>query len=162
MREIRHAIVDIDRFLEEAATAQQQHEAERWRHELRPRAIRLFAARAAKLTWSRALLKLVVAELYPDDLFTELVGNLDRVPPRQWPRVLAIAVALRHSWRRNGLVRVARRLRVSLATQKGPTALCHRSASRRARPSQTRFSGSPRPRQGSPLRFDPAKRGSRP
>jgi len=97
MREIRPAIVDIDRYLEEAARAQQQREADQWRHELRPRAIRTFAGRAAKLTWSRALLKLIVEELYPDDLFTELVGNLDRVSLRQWPRVLAIAVALHHS-----------------------------------------------------------------
>ena len=161
MREIRHAIVDIDRFLEEAARAQQQREAERWRDELRPRAIRLFAARAAKLTWSRALLKLVVEELYPDDLFSELVGSLDRVPPRRWPRVLAIAVVLRHSWRRDGLARVARRLRVSLATPNNGT-VRRQSASHRTRPSRTRFSGSPRPRQSSPQRFDPARRGSRP
>jgi hypothetical protein len=157
MREIRHAIVDIDRYLEEATRAQQQHEAERWRQELRPRAIRTFAGRAAKLTWSRALLKLVVAELYPDDLFTELVGNLDRVPAREWPRVLAIAVALRHSWRRDGLTRVARRLRISLATPSD-----ERRQPARTRPSRTSFSGSPRRRQGSPLRFDPARRGSRP
>jgi hypothetical protein len=52
------------------------------RQELRPRGLRHFAARASKLTWSRALLKLVVDELYPDDCFTELVGNLDRVPRR--------------------------------------------------------------------------------
>src|SRR5713226_7397471 len=69
--------------------------------ELRPRAMRQFAARTAKLTWSRAVLKLVVAELFPDDLFTQLVGNLDRVPRRQWPHVIAIAVAPRHSWRRD-------------------------------------------------------------
>ena len=161
MREIRHAIVDIDRYLEAAARAQQQHEAERWRQELRPRAIRTFAEGAAKLTWSRALLKLVVEELYPDDLFTELVGNLDRVPARQWPRVLAIAVALRHSWRRDGLTRVARRLRVSLATPADRTNR-RRQRTSSTRPSPIPFSGSPRPRQGSPLRFDPAKRGSRP
>jgi hypothetical protein len=158
MREIRHAIVDIDAFLEEAARAQQQHEADQWRQELRPRAIRTFAVRAAKLTWSRALLKVVVEELYPDDLFTELVGNLDRVPPGQWPRVLAIAVALRHSWRRDGLARIARRLRVSLAMPNDRTARHHQSASH-TRPSRIPFSGSPRPRQGSPLRFDPAPRG---
>ena len=75
MREIRCAVVDIDRYLEEAARAKQQLDAERWRDELRPRAMRLFAARTTKLTWSRALVKLVVEELYPDDLFTELVGN---------------------------------------------------------------------------------------
>ena len=78
--------------------------------------MRLFAARTTKLTWSRALLKLVVAELFPDDLFSELVGNLDRVPRRQWPHVIAIAVALRHSWRRDGLARIARGLRISLTT----------------------------------------------
>ena len=161
MREIRHAIVDIDRYLEEAARAHQQHEADRWRHELRPRAIRTFAERAATLTWSRALLKLVVEELYPDDLFTELVGNLDRVPARQWPRVLAIAVALRRSWRRDGLARVARRLRISLTTPPDRTER-RRQCPSPTRPSRIPFSGSPRLRPGSPLRFDPARRGSRP
>ena len=162
MREIRHAVIDIDRYLEEAARAKQQYDAERWREELRPRALRLFAAHAKKLTWSRALLKLIVDELFPDDLFLELVGNLDRVPRRQWPRVLAIAVALRHSWRRDGLARVARRLRVSLIATSGPKTARRKSGRHRSRPSQRRLSGSPRPRQGSPLRFDPARRGSRP
>jgi hypothetical protein len=162
MREIRCAVIDLDRYLEEAARAKQQHDAEHWRAELRPRALRLFAARTAKLAWSRALLKSVVEELYPDDLFTELVGNLDRVPPRQWPHVLAIAVALRHSWRRDGLARVARRLRVSLATKEHPAAPRRKPTPHRSRPSRTRLSGSPRPRQGSPLRFDPVKRGLRP
>ena len=160
MREIRPAIVDIESYLEEAARALQQHEADEWRQDLRPRAIRTFAGRAAKLTWSRALLKLVVEELYPDDLFAELVGSLDRVPARQWPRVLAIAVALRHSWRRDGLTRVARRLHVSLATPVDRTDR-PRQRTRSTRPSPIPFSGSPRPRQGS--RFArPAIRGLRP
>jgi hypothetical protein len=160
MREIRCAVVDIDRYLEEAARAKQQFDADHWRQELRPRALRQFAARTAKLSWSRALLKLVVDELYPDDLFPELVGKLDRLPRRHWPRVLAIAVALRHSWRRDGLSRVARSLRVSLAT-KTPRPRRQRTP-HVSRPSRTRFSGSPPPRQGSPRRFDRAARGSRP
>src|SRR4029078_10879868 len=82
MREIHDLSFDIDRFLEDAARANQQLDAERWRDEVRPRALRLFAARPASLSWSRALLKLVVRELYPDDLFAELIGNLDRVPRR--------------------------------------------------------------------------------
>ena len=173
MREIRQALIDIDRQLEEAARAKQKLDAERWRAELRPRALRLFAARTAKLTWSRALLKLVVDELFPDDLFMELVGNLDRVPRRHWPHVIAIAVALRHSWRRDGLTRIAKRLRVSLTTKdllertssnhrchsSNRITRCRRSASVRSRPSRSQFFGSPRPRQGSPLRFDLAKRG---
>jgi hypothetical protein len=67
-----HLVNDIDRQLEDAALAKQQLEAERWREQLRPRAMRLFAARTAKLTCSRALLKLLVEELHPDDLFTDL------------------------------------------------------------------------------------------
>ncbi len=116
MRELCHSVTDIDRQLEDAARAKQQLDAERWREQVRPRAMRLFAARTAKLHGSRALLKLLVEELYPDDLFTELVGNLDRVPRRRWPQVVAIAIALRHSWRRDGLARIAKRLGVSLTT----------------------------------------------
>ena len=158
MRAFRHLFLDIDRQLEDAARAKQQLDAERWREECRPRAMRLFATRTAKLTWSRALLKLVVAELFPDDLFTELVGNLDRVPRQQWPHVIAIAVALRHSWRRDGLSRVAKRLRISVGTD--PSS--ERSPRPHTRPSRHRLSGSPRPRQGAPLRFAPDRRGWRP
>ena len=157
MRALRHLFFNIDRQLEDAARAKQQLEAERWRTELRPGAMRLFAARTGKLRWSRALLKALVEELYPDDLFTELVGNLDRVPARHWPHVIAIAVALRHSWRRDGLARMAKRLRISLTTKPHDG-----GSSDHARPSRRRFSGSPRRRQGSPLRCDPARRGCRP
>lgn len=157
MREIHCAVVNIDDYLEQAARAKQQLDADHWRDVIRPRAIRLFAARTTKITWSRALVKLIVEELFPDDLFTELVGHLDRVPPRQWPHVLAIAVALRHSWRRDGLTRLARRLRVSLPAKDSHP----KRASYRPRPSRLRFSGSPRIRQGS--RFArPAAAGSRP
>jgi hypothetical protein len=153
MREFQCAVVDIDRYLEEAARAKDQLDAERWRDEVRPRAMRVFSMRAKTLTWSRALVKLIVEELFPDDLFTELVGHLDRVPPRQWPHALAVAVALRHSWRRDGLAHLARRLRVSMTARDRTPKRSHHS-----RPSRARFSRSPRPRQGSPLRFDPARR----
>ena len=113
MREIHDLSFDIDRFLEDAARAKQQLDSERWREELRPRALRLFAARTATLPWSRALLKLVVRELYPDDLFAELIGNLDRVPRRRWPQVVALAVALRHSWRQDGLTQLVKSLHVA-------------------------------------------------
>lgn len=151
---------DADTVREEALRAKQRRHIQEWRQELRPHAMRLFAARATKLAWSRALLKLLVDELYPDDLFTELVGTLDRVPRRKWPFVIAVAVALRHSWRPDDLARIAKRLHVSLATKTASTTA--RRQSTRSRPSRRRLSGSPRPRQGSSLRSDPAKRGSRP
>jgi hypothetical protein len=158
MRGFRHRYNDIDGQLEEAARAKQRLDAERWRDEHRPGAMRRVAARTRKLAWSRARLEALVEELYPDALFTELVGNLDRVPRRQWPHVLAVAVALRLSWRRDGLARIARRMNISLTTNTSH----HRSRPRHTRPSRHRFSGSPRPRQGAPLRFAPARRGWRP
>ncbi len=112
--------VDLDAYLEDAVRAKQQLDAERWRAELRPRALRQFAALTANLSWSRALVQLVVEELYPDDLFAELVPNLTRLPERRWPQVLAIAVALRHSWRRDGLTRIARRLHIDLESTGDP------------------------------------------
>ena len=161
MREIRYGVVDVDDLLEQAARTKQHLDAEHWRSEVRPRVLRLFAARATKLTWSRALVKLILQELFPDELFNELVGNADCVPSRYWPRALAIAVALRHSWRRDGLVDVANRLRVPLpSTGIGPD---RQKSLTPSRPSRPRLSGSPRSRQGSPLRSDPARRrGSRP
>lgn len=159
MRVARYAITEVDRYLEEAQRAKNRLDFDRWRAELRPRAMHLFASRAVKLRWSRALMKAVVAELYPDDLFAELIGNLDRIPPRHWPGVIALAVALRHSWRHDRLAKLARRLHVSLRTRE---IVSGRRAPKHPRPPRRRFSGSPRPRQGSPLRFDPARRGSRP
>ena len=157
MREVCHLVTDIDRQLEDAARATQQLDVDRWREQERPRAMRLFAARTAKLQSSRALLKVLVEELYPDDLFTELVGHLDRVPRRRWPQVVAIAVALRHSWRRDGLASIAKRLGVSLTTH----ALNEPTDATSPRPSRQRVFGSPRPCQGFPLRSNPI-RGSRP
>jgi hypothetical protein len=159
MRVVQYAITDVDQYLDEAHRAKHRLDVDRWRAELRPRAMQRFASRVATLTWSRALLKAVVEELYPDDLFAELIGNLDRVPSRHWPRVIAVAVALRHSWRHDGLPKLARRLGVSLATNE---IVRDRPTPKDSRPSHSRFSGSPRPRQGSSLRCDPAQRGLRP
>ena len=132
MREIHDLSFDIDRFLEDAARAKQQLDAERWREELRPRALRLFAARTATLPWSRALLKLVVRELYPDDLFAELIGNLDRVPRRRWPQVVALAVALRHSWRQDGLAQIVKSLHVPRQSAEDNAPTRHPKHSRRS------------------------------
>ena len=157
MRVVHHLVTDIDRQLEDAARAKQQLDVERWRDCVRPQAMRAFAAQTAKLRCSHTLLRLLIEELYPDDLFTELVGDLDRLPLRRWPQVVAIAVALRHSWRRDGLARIAKQLRVSLPNH----ALYDTHDSMRHGPSRHRLFGSPRSRQGVPLRSNPI-RGSRP
>lgn len=117
MRKFRQLFPDIARQVEYAARAKQQADADRWRSELRPRAMRLIAARTTKLVWSRALVRVLVDELQTDDLFFEIVGPLDRIPPRRFPQAVAIALTLRHSWRRDDLTRIAKRLHISLSTK---------------------------------------------
>ena len=114
MRVVQYAITDVDQYIEAGHRAKTALDNERWRAELRPRALRQFAARAVRLCWSRALLRAVVEELYPDELFNELLGDIDKMTPRQWPRVIAVAIALRRSWQQQGLDSFARSLCLSL------------------------------------------------
>ena len=101
-----------------AARSQQRADAERWRRELRPRAMRFIASRTTTLTWTRALLRLLLDELQSeDDFFFDIVGPLDRIPPKRFPQAVAIALALRHSWLQSDLTHIAHRLRISLTTK---------------------------------------------
>jgi len=117
VRESRQLFIDIARQLDEAARAKQANDAEHWRRELRPRAMRLIAARTRDLAWSRALVSLLLDELQPDDLFTTLVGASNRIEPSQFPQAVAIALLLRHSWRQVDLTRIASRLGIRLSTK---------------------------------------------
>jgi hypothetical protein len=82
MRETRYVRSDIDRPLEDAARATEQLNAQRWREALRPRARRPFAARTAKLTWSRTLVKWLVEELYGETTRTVVRRRIGRSRPR--------------------------------------------------------------------------------
>ena len=117
MRESRQLFIDIARQLDEAARAKQHTDAEHWRRELRPRAMRLIAARTRHLAWSRALVSVLLDELQPDDLFTAIVGASNRIKPARFPQAVAIALLLRHSWRQVDLTRIARRLGITLSTK---------------------------------------------
>ncbi len=117
MRDSRQLFIDIARQLDEAARATQQVDAEHWRRELRPRAMRLLAARTRHLAWSRALVSVLLDELQPDDLFTEIVGTPNRLTPSQFPQAVAIALLIRHSWRQADLTRIAKRLGITLTTK---------------------------------------------
>lgn len=112
-----NAEADAERERQEAQWAKQQAEAERWRTELRPRAIRLIAERTAKLPWSRSLLRLLLNEYRVDDLYIEIVGKPDTLPVRRYPQALAVAIAMRHSWRREDLIPVAKQLGIKLTTK---------------------------------------------
>jgi hypothetical protein len=108
---------DAARKRQEAAWARQRAAEERWRTELRPRALGLIASRTAKLPWSRGLIATLLDELNIDATFTELVGRPAGLATRKYPQAIAVALALRHSWRREELVKFAKRFGVKLTTK---------------------------------------------
>jgi len=136
VRASRQAFLAIVRQLDEAARVTQRIDAEHWRRELRPRAMRLMAARARPLAWSRAVVSVLLDELHPDNLFDEIVGPPHRLRPAQLPWAVAMALLLRHSWRQADLTRIARRLGITLSTKvitTHPTSRGHHAADFRAR-----------------------------
>jgi hypothetical protein len=56
-------------------------------------------------------------ELNIDAMFTELVGRPHGLPARRYPQAIAVALALRHSWRREELMKFAKRLGVKLSAK---------------------------------------------
>ena len=102
---------------QEAAWARQRAAEEHWRTVERPQALQLIASRTAKLSWSRGLMTTLLGELNTDAAFTELVGRPSGLPTRRYPQAVAVALALRHSWRREELVKFAKRLGVKLTAK---------------------------------------------
>jgi len=78
----------------------------------RVKALRRIAGRLKRLSWTPALLALLLDELYVDDLYTDLVGDPDTIPPHDYASAVAVAIALRHSWRPDDLEAIADRLGV--------------------------------------------------
>jgi hypothetical protein len=81
-----------------------------WRRHSRLAVLRKLAEAASGLTLNRRLLDLLLEELHISDDFDVLVGRVAHLPASQYPRLLAIALLLRHSWRPDDLARTAKRL----------------------------------------------------
>lgn len=79
---------------------------EAWRSE----ALADFAHETRGLKWSRRLFVLLLEELYIGDEFDEIIGPPDTIPPARYPQAVALAIALRHSWRSDDLANVAQTL----------------------------------------------------
>ena len=86
--------------------------AARSQNDPRVEALRRIACQMKTLSWTPALFALLLDELYADDLFTELVGDPHAIPQRRYAHAVAVAIALRHSWRPDDLQAVAGRLGV--------------------------------------------------
>jgi hypothetical protein len=85
-------------------------QVDRWRRHSRLAVLRELADGAHGLTLSRRLLNALLEELHISDDFDVLVGPVARVPASQYPRLLAIALLLRHSWCPQDLSRTAARI----------------------------------------------------
>jgi hypothetical protein len=102
---------------QEEVWEKQRVETERWRTELRPRAMRVVADRTVKLPWSRMLLRLLLEDIRIDDVFLEVVGKPETLPVSRYPQAVAVALALRHSWRREDLATFSKRLGVKVTAK---------------------------------------------
>ena len=83
-----------------------------WRRHGRLDDLRTLAEGANGLTLSRGLLHALLEELHISDDFDVLVGRVAHLPASEHPRLLAIALLLRHSWCPQDLSRTAARLGV--------------------------------------------------
>jgi hypothetical protein len=72
---------------------------------------RTIAKKVRGISFSKPLVRLILAELYVDwDSLADLVGPPLRLKRNQYAHALAMAVALPHCWRRDDLARIARHL----------------------------------------------------
>ena len=46
----------------------------------------------------------LLEELYVDDSIADLLGEFSSIPARRYPQLIAVALALRHSWRPDDLL----------------------------------------------------------
>ena len=93
--------------------APERAQVDDWRQQGRLDDLRALAEGAGGLVLSRGLLHALLEELHISDDFDVLVGRVTRQPASQYPRLLAIALLLRHSWCPQDLARTATRLGLS-------------------------------------------------
>ena len=85
-------------------------QVQHWRQHHRDDVLHELATGAHSLEWTRGLVTALLDELYVTDEFDRLVGPLSRVPASQFPRLIAIALLLRHSWSPYDLSRTGKRI----------------------------------------------------
>lgn len=82
------------------------------------RALRRIANTTSDLHWSPTLIELLLDELVLGDELSNLIGPPKDLPVRRYPQAIAVALALRHSWREDLLRQFARRLNRAMRSEK--------------------------------------------
>ena len=101
---------------QKTTSARERAQVDDWRQQGRLDDLRALAEGAGGLVLSRGLLHALLEELHISDDFDVLVGRVARQPATQYPRLLAIALLLRHSWCPEDLERTATQLGLQPAT----------------------------------------------
>jgi hypothetical protein len=84
--------------------------------------LKALAASTVDLRWSPALVYALLEELHTDEAFHELVEVLIRNGARaNYPQVLFLALAARHSWQPDDLSRRLRRLDIRASRRRAPS-----------------------------------------
>ena len=63
------------------------------------------------------LLRLLLEDIRPDELFLDVLGKPDRIATKRYPQAIAVALALRHGWQRDDLVMFSKRLGVKVTSK---------------------------------------------
>jgi hypothetical protein len=104
-----------------------------WRRHGRLDDLCALAEGANGLVLSRGLLQALLEELHISEDFDVLVGRVARQPASQYPRLLAIALLLRHSWCPRDLSRTAARIALSVGPLEAERNLKSRDRKQRRR-----------------------------
>lgn len=104
----------------------------------RARLLSSLARKTRDMRWTPALLRIVVEELGVVDDIVKLLGRRRLETAGGIPQVIAVALALRHSWRVDDFAATLRRLRRSMRVSRRATAPRQRATILKSRPERTR------------------------
>jgi hypothetical protein len=120
-------------------------EAQHWRERHRLAVLQEMADGLDDLQWTRRLVNTLLDELHVTDEFDRLVGPISRVPASQFPRLVAIALLLRHSWSLYDLSRTGKRVGLGVGSLEAELNTFGCDCSRRRRRSSRAPLSGPRP-----------------
>jgi hypothetical protein len=110
------ARIDEARRAQEEKHAREREAAERWENELRPRALKLIAARTTRFRWTPVLLERVLARIASGAKLHEFFPT-DKLPINRYPQAVVMSLAVNASWRRDYLFALLQELGIRLSSK---------------------------------------------
>jgi hypothetical protein len=108
--------IDEERRARLEAEERRRAEEQRWEVELRPRALRLLAARTEHAEWTPELLEKVLRRVTATSLFGDVLLPLSDLPVAQYPQAAILHLAAEDSWRWDSLSRLLKSLGIRLTS----------------------------------------------